>query len=107
VHEMLVLPLNREPTVPAVEDRDRAAEVVDDRAMAVLVDDVPRGHERRPELAETLEVGRLPLDGVDVGRRGRPGDSEPLEIEAHRLDHLGPVVDGNAQPVDLELGRSR
>ena len=105
VHEVVVLALDDQPACRAVEDGDRPPEVVHDRALSVLVDDVAGGHERGDDVTERLEVGRPALDH-DLYVRGaqpRRRSFEPGEVEANLVHDLGPVTSHiDAEPVDLE-----
>src|SRR4051812_47070626 len=104
MHEMLLGALYDQQVLPAIEDRQGPAEVVDHRPVAMLVDDVPGGDERRDRVAESGEVGLSTLDpDLDLAI-ARAGCLEPGEVTADRVPHLGPVaLDRDPEAADVEV----
>jgi hypothetical protein len=109
VDEVRVLALNDDPCPRAVENRERPAEVVDDGAGTVLVDDVARRHERRAEIAERVVVGTSPShDHLDCSPRPRCVVAKPREVACEIGDHVGPVAaEPHAQAVHGEIDGRR
>ena len=105
VGEVRMLAADHDAAAGAVQLGARAPEVVEDRARAVLVDDVARRDERRGQVAIRIPARRalLQLDD-DVGRR-RVRDLEPEEVAQHLVGDLGPAAHVESQPVDVEHGR--
>lgn len=104
VDQVLVAALHGQGPGVAVVDRQPAAEVVDDRQPAVLVDHVARSHERGPHRAKAPEIGvRVLREHADLRRGSRLRLQEPGEVETHLLDHLGPAVQPRAESVDVEI----
>ena len=103
VHEMGRIARDREHARGAIENGERLAEVVDDRAIGCPIDDVPWCHERRRHIAQRVEI-RLSTHDLDRDIRSSPDlrtVEEPGEVCGHRIDDLGPVThDADAKAAD-------
>ena len=106
VDKRRVVALHREASRAAVEHGDGPPEVVHDRALVLLEDDVARCHEGGRQVAEHVEVRRPALD-LDLDPRQAPRRRlEPGKVEPEALDDLRPVAGHlDSQAIDIERCR--
>ena len=98
-----IIALHQQFARSAVENGQGSPGVVDDRAVAVLVHDVPWRDERRRDIGHRAEVRSTPVDHNAQHRGSAERPLEPGEVESQRIDHLGRAFHLDREAIHVEM----